>query len=492
MGRLPFNRSGEGGAGAGGSAPAIPATYTVSQLATLVEGALREKLPGRLRVVGEVSQFKARTHWYFDLKDAGAVMACVMWETAARRVGAGGFEPAPGQQVVVTGRVEFWGKGGRTQVYVENIEPVGAGAADLALKKLVEELRGLGWLDVGRKRRLPAFPRRVAVITSKTGAALADVLDTMRKRCPRVEVALVDVRVQGEMAAAEVARAIHWVSVNAVALGVDAVLLTRGGGSKEDLAAFNERVVAEQIVKCSVPVACAIGHETDTTLAELVADERCATPTQAAMRLTPDVVALGEQVDQLASRVRGALVREVRGERERVEGRVRTLAAAARRAWSDRERRVERASARLERHRPGAVYERRRAVLELRTGELRGAMLAMLRGSGVEALAQRLAMAGEHSVARWRGHMAALERQLRLVGPESVLARGFSVTFDAKGTVVRRAQDVKAGETLSTKLAEGTVESTVKGVSEIGVRHGRGKKKREKEEGGPGLFGGSG
>jgi exodeoxyribonuclease VII large subunit len=492
MGRLPFGRAVREGAGgsAGGGGGGAAATYTVSQLATLVEGALREKLPGKLRVVGEVSQFKARTHWYFELKDAGAVMSCVMWETAVRKAGAGGFEPAAGQQVVVTGRVEFWGKGGRTQVYVESIEPVGAGAADLALKKLVEELRGLGWLDVERKRRLPSFPRRVAVITSRTGAALADVLDTMRRRCPRVEVALVDVRVQGESAAGEVAGAVAWVSEHAAELGVDAVLLTRGGGSKEDLACFNDRGVAEAIVRCRVPVVSAIGHETDTTVAELVADERCATPTQAAMRLTPDVAALAEQVDQLAARARGAVVREVRVERERAEARGRTLLGAVRARLAEAARRVDRDGARLERHRPGAVYERRRAVLAMREGELRGAMLTRLKGCGIEPAAGRLEATMAVLAARRRDAVSAMERQLRLVGPESVLARGYSVTFDASGRAVRRAQDVRPGETISTKLAEGTVESTVKGLSEIGVRHGKPKRKREKEEGGPGLFGG--
>lgn len=466
MTRLPFDpskmtgvppRRADGPSGAGAGA------ISVSRLGDLIAGTLRDGLPRSLRVIGEVSGFKHQTHWYFQLKDDGAIISCAMWANAARRAE---FEPRDGMQVIVTGRVEFWGKGGRTQFYVERIEPVGEGALDLKFRQLCEELRRLGWLDPARKRPLPRFPRRIAVLTSRTGAALQDVLDTARRRCPAVEIAVIDVRVQGDGAAEGIARALRWVSTRAAALGIDAVLLTRGGGSKEDLWAFNERIVAEAIVACSVPVAAAIGHEVDTTIAELVADERCATPTQAAMRLTPDRDALAEQLDALAGRLTTNLVRHLRHERERLRSaarhpfftdpasRVRAaqrvtedlrrrLAGALRQACADASRCLERASARLERHRPAAIHARRRAELAALTARLASACRARCERLGLE--------------------IDAAARALELVGPVSVLRRGFSCTLRADGTVIRSIHDVQTGEPVRTRVLDGSFVSMVVG-----------------------------
>lgn len=465
MGRLPFNPGKMAGPTAGAAPVAPVAAMTVSQLGGLIDGALREGVPRKVRVVGEVSNFKVRGHWYFDLKDEGAVVSCVMWESAARKgAGAGGFTPESGHEVVVTGRVEFWPKGGRTQLYVEKIEPVGAGALDLKFKQLCEELRALGWFEAQRKRPLPRMPRRVAVVTSRTGAALQDVLDTMRRRCPSVDVALIDVRVQGDGAAAEVARALDWLSRRGASLGIDVVLLTRGGGSKEDLWTFNERIVAEAIVRCSLPVVAAIGHETDTSIAELVADERCATPTQAAMRLTPDREAIFEQLDALGVRLRMGVSRHLRHERQRLRSAARhpffgdpaapvresdralvalrrRLLAAMRELAGDSARRLERASARLERQRPAAVLARREAQ--------------------VFALGARLSTAWRTRVDRLGLELDSAERALELVGPVSVLRRGFSCTLRADGTVVRSVSEVQTGEAVRTRVLDGSFLSVV-------------------------------
>ncbi|MFN7021149.1 MAG: exodeoxyribonuclease VII large subunit, partial [Phycisphaerales bacterium] len=182
---------------------------TVTQLASLVERALGDNLPATIRVIGEIGQFRERTHWYFDLKDQDAVISCVMFASAARKVG---FVPRVGQQVVLSGRVEFYGRQGRTQFMAEKLQPVGEGALDAAFRRLCEELRGLGWFADERKRRLPVLPRRVAVLTSRSGAALQDVLDTARRRCPSVPIALIDARVQGEGAAAQLAQAVRRLS----------------------------------------------------------------------------------------------------------------------------------------------------------------------------------------------------------------------------------------------------------------------------------------
>jgi exodeoxyribonuclease VII large subunit len=434
---------------------------TVTQLAARIDGALKAGIPMPVRFVGEVSGFRDRTHWYFDLKDENAVVSCVMFQSAARRAG---FIPANGQQVVCRGRVEFYAKGGKISIILEKLEPVGAGALELAYRALVAELKALGWFDVEHKVPLPTFPRRVAVVTSKTGAALQDVLVTMKRRCPAVGVLVVDVRVQGEKAAPEVAKAVRYLDANADTLGVDAILLTRGGGSMEDLWAFNEREVAKAIFECRVPIVAAIGHETDTTIAELVADERCATPTQAAMRLTPDTAALLRQIDSHASRLQGQLQRAIRFDVQRVVGlarhplftnpreyvqRARQRLAAldqSLRAASDKHRtaarhRLEQSAARLERNRPQAVFARLVGRLNLAESRLKSVATVKVREAAARA--------------------QALERQLNSVGPIRVLERGFSVTIGPDGHVVRSPEQVKIGDQIHTRVAAGSFKSTV-------------------------------
>lgn len=468
---------------------------TVAQLAGLVEQAVA-KLPRALRVVGEVSNFTDRTHWYFSLKDAEAVVSCVMFQSAARRAG---FTPAVGQQVVVTGSCEFYRPQGRLTFRVEAIEPVGAGALELALRKLIEECRALGWLDVSRKRELPSFPRGIAVVTSRTGAALQDVLDTVRRRCPGIPVSLVDTIVQGPEAAPRVAAAIRWVSANAARLGIDVLIVTRGGGSMEDLWAFNDRAVAEAIVGCSVPVAAAIGHESDTTLAELVADERCATPTQAAMRCTPDRAELLEQVDALADRLRQSVQAEARRLRERAVSVGRHLVLSARQRVADAARRLDRGSARLESHKPAAVYERRRARLAEAERLLHKAVARRLAAIDLAAPARDLDAALVAATKSAGARLTLAQRTLELIGPQSVLARGYSVTFGPDGQVLRSAAGVHAGQPLTTRLADGRVESIVRGegvadpVPEAtpmpAARPVRVRRRGPRRDDGPGLFG---
>lgn len=462
MSRFPFDPANMAAAKPGPSTPgAVGGALRVGQLAAMVEGALRT-LPTPVRLIGQVSNFTQRGHWYFAVKDADAVISCVMF---ANRAKGAGFTPADGQEVIVTGRVEFYKPQGRVSFYVEGIEPVGTGALQIAFQKLVAEIRGLGWMDPARKRPLPAFPRRIAVITSRTGAALQDVLATMRARCPAVEVAFVDVLVQGPDAASSVARALRWVASRHRALGIDAVIVTRGGGSIEDLWAFNERIVAEAIVTCPVPVAAAIGHETDTTIAELVADERCATPTQAAMRLTPDRAALREQLDLLAVRLRQSVHRAARAAGESLRSNTRHLTSAAHARSQAAARRLEQSMARLERSRPSAVYAQRAAGLRALTNKLHEAVARRLQAADPRPAAVALRDAWQAQAARHLDVLDGLQRQLGLVGPQAVLARGYSVTFDARGRVVRRPTDAPAGQPITTRLADGTLESIVRSVS---------------------------
>jgi exodeoxyribonuclease VII large subunit len=334
------------------------------------------------------------------------------------------------------------------------------------------------------------------VITSRTGAALQDVINTVRKRCPAVELCLLDVLVQGSDAAPGIARAIDWVSSNAERLGIDTLIVTRGGGSIEDLWAFNDREVARAIVECSVPVAAAIGHETDTTLAELVADERCATPTQAAMRATPDRAALLEQLDSAGVRLLGAVRAGVRSAGEAVRGEERHLLAAIRQRPADAGRRLEQLAARLEQHRPAAVYARRRARLEDAERRLWQAVRARIDPEPLRRLGEELTRAVESAVRAAGERLTAGQRQLELVGPQAVLRRGYSVTLGPDGQVLRSASGARAGDALVTRLADGRVESVVRGDA----RHepirpaspmpvARTRRKTPKAPEGPGLFG---
>ncbi|MGP1310113.1 MAG: exodeoxyribonuclease VII large subunit [Phycisphaerales bacterium] len=436
---------------------------SVSQLASVIERALRVGVPSPILVVGEVSGFRDRTHWWFDLKDEGAVVSCAMFRSAAAKAG---FEPTNGQEVVVRGRVAFYDKQGKTQIYVDSIKPVGMGELDARFRALCEELRGLGWFDEARKRPLPWFPRKIAVVTSRTGAALQDVLNTMNRRCPAVVPVVIDVRVQGDRAAPEVAAAIDWVSREYDAMGVDAIIVTRGGGSMEDLWAFNERVVAEAIVRCAIPVVAAIGHESDTTIAELVADERCSTPTQAAMRLTPDRASLTEQLAQydrrLTNGLRTSLRHEVgrvraiishplfanpRGLVERAKDRVhrdeRDLTRGLRARVASAHLRLERLAVRVHAGRPEAVHAARTATVREVDARLRGAMRRTLERRG--------------------DRLGAYERELRAVGPMQVLARGYSVTLDAQGRAIRDPAQVSAGQAIESRVLEGVIRSTVVG-----------------------------
>jgi exodeoxyribonuclease VII large subunit len=475
-GRLPFDpgrikpgkRAGPGGSTPPGLVVREPGetpddVLTVTQLAARVDAAIKIGVPGRVRVVGEISNVSQRTHWYFSLKDEGSVIAGVVFASAARGMRT---VPTHGDRVIATGRLDFYAPGGRVSLIVDSIEPVGAGTLERELRARVDAVRERGWLDPASRRPLPIFPRCVAVITSKDGAAVQDVIDTARRRCPGVRLVIIDVRVQGDRAAPEVAEAVRLVSAVAGRDGIDAILVTRGGGSIEDLWAFNEMGVAEAIRNASVPVVAAIGHETDTTLAELVADERAATPTQAVMRLLPDQTALEEQVDALQRRLTLAVRQPLLERRRRLAtlanrpslrdpkrvldahrtvliNVIRSLDSAGRAAVLGAERRLYRASARLERHRPGVMQARREESLNAVEDRLARSVRARVR------------LAGES--------LDGLHRELHAVGPMQVLARGFSVTTTPQGSLVRDATAVRPGDELITRLGNGEIRSGVLG-----------------------------
>jgi len=439
---------------------------SVSQLATKIDHAIKGGLPDRFMVLGEISSLSHRTHYYFSLKDEHAIINAVIFASAAKRMS---YTPTHGDSVIAKGRVEYYAPSGRISLIVTSMIPVGEGELEQQYKQRCDALRDKGWFDPSTKHSLPTFPRRIAAVTSKDSAAIADVINTMGKRCPAIDLLVVDVRVQGEQAAPQIAEAIGTLNAHADRLSIDAIILTRGGGSLEDLWAFNELEVAQAIHDSALPIVAAIGHETDTTIAELVADERCATPTQAAMRLTPDREALREQLASVLNRLDRTVRSEIRYEqqrlakiacsasmrdprhiiemhRDRLQAQVDRLGSALSRTIAGGRGDLDRLAIRLARHQPTAVHARREERLV--------------------QIHARLGRVMERVIARRREEIGAINRELIAIGPAQVLDRGFTVTTKPDGSLIRSADGAKPGQMLVITFADGKVRSRVDDHSE--------------------------
>ena len=436
---------------------------TVSQAVELVRDVLAVGVPPVVRIVGEVSNFNDRGHWYFSLKDEQSVIDCVMWASSGRRCA---FTPQRGQQVVAAGHFDIYGKQGRLQLYVSELQPVGQGALELRFRQLCEELRGLGYFDEARKKPLPVFPEHIAIITSAAGAALADVIRTARQRWPGIRLSVLDVRVQGDGAAQQIADALLRLSEQHERLGIDAIILTRGGGSLEDLWSFNERIVADAIFRATLPIVVGVGHETDVTIAELVADLRCSTPTQAAARLVPDAAAEREHILQNSRRLMHALRRTGQHARTRLDSLARHPIF---RRPRDRFLQLHQRLAHRELQLAGALKQRA-AALRQRLDAHRHTLAGIEPTSRLAAANHRLSAADSNLRAAMqrlmrdrRERIAMAQRHLGCVGHRSVLQRGYTYTTDVAGRVLRTAHDAQAAGSLVTQFADGTVSSQVTG-----------------------------
>jgi len=370
-------------------------------------------------VVGEVSNLRraGSGHLYFTLKDDEAQLRAALFRGDASRLP---FELEDGLEVVVLAECSVYAPRGELQLVVRRVEPRGRGALQLAFEQLRARLEREGLFDPTRKRGLPASPRRVAVVTSPAAAALRDVIQVSGRRFPSVPLLVVPTRVQGEGAELEIAAALDTVSAAAARLGVDVILLVRGGGSLEDLWSFNSEAVARAIARASVPVVSGVGHEVDVTIADLAADVRAATPSAAAMAALPDRVALAQR---LAS-VRDALARV---------------------AWRTLERRGERL-ARARDALTRAAPQRRLALQRLRLEAARS------------ALARSLAARLERARRAFEGAAARLDS----LSPLAVLGRGYAIVWRATdGAILRRAGEVAPGAALRIRLAEGELAARV-------------------------------
>lgn len=395
-------------------APDPSGLLTVSELTHRIKATLQDEF-GDVAVAGEVTGLsRPRSgHVYFSLKDDGAQVRAVMWKNTAARLA---FALENGLAVRAWGGVEVYAPRGDYQVIVRRIEPEGVGALELAFRQTVARLEAEGLFDPDRKRPLPAFPMRIVVVTSPTGAAVRDFVQVAARRWPMAEILIAPAKVQGIGAAAEVAAALGL--ANSLS-GVDFVVLARGGGSLEDLWAFNEEVLARAIFASRLPVVSAIGHEVDVTISDLVADVRALTPTDAANRCVPDADELRITLDGLGARMARAVAEPIGRARTRLE----TLADRASRALALR-------------------LERSRSDLVRRSERLRCAIKADLDRRG--------------------DSLSRIAAQLEALSPLKVLSRGYSLTLKADGaTVVRSANDVSPGDLIRTRLATGVVESRV-------------------------------
>lgn len=432
--------------------------------------ALTERVQGLLEtelfdvwVEGEISNLRVADsgHWYFSLKDERAQIQAVVWRTAARRIR---HRPKDGARVLVRGGLRLYPARGQYQLAVEVIEPLGKGALQQAFEELKLKLAEEGLFAAERKQPLPALPRRIGVVTSPDGAALRDFLQVLGRRFSGLHVLVYPARVQGEGAAAEVALGIRALD----RLGLDVVVVTRGGGSLEDLQAFNEERVARAIAASQTPVVSAVGHETDHTIADFVADLRAATPSAAAERVIQARTDLSDRVGSLDHRLASALRLRLTRVRSRVEAVTsHRVFEAERGRIQTRTQRVEelrgragRALARqAERARSGLAHSRER--LEA----FRWDRQVAARRERVEQLQARLGERARRDLERRRATLAAGAARLEGLSPLAVLSRGYALVWDGQ-RLVRRAADVETGAELRVRVHSGSLRVTVTGREE--------------------------
>lgn len=440
-----------------------PRTLSVSELTAYVTGAIAgvPELEDVL-VEGELSNVSmpGTGHVYFTLKDRTASLRCVSFRREAARIP---FHPQNGMMVVAHGHVGVYEQGGQYQLYVDRLEPAGVGALALALQQIAARLRAEGLFDERVKRALPLLPRRVAVVTSSTGAAVRDAVTVIRRRSRgAVGAVVVPTPVQGEGVAAMIVNALRRAQELA---GVDVILLVRGGGSLEDLWAFNDEALARAIREARVPVVTGIGHETDTTIADFAADRRAPTPSAAAEMAVPDVALLRQEVQARAVRLRQALRQEVTlKRRELVASTARLGAVSPQRRVPQMRQHLDAQMMRLRHALLQDVAVKRRRLQQLQSSLARTSPSARLPVER-EALRRRraaLSSATAALLARRRASLAAATAQLGALSPLRTLERGYSITLDAAtGAVLTSAQQAPAGTRLRTRLRHGELESEV-------------------------------
>lgn len=487
-----------------------PRRLTVSQLNALVKRVLGGNMPANIQLVGQISNCSrpGSGHLYLTLKDDRAEVRAVMWKSAATGVK---FKIEDGLEVIATGNVDVYEPRGQYQFYIRKLEPKGVGDLELAFRQLRARLEAEGLFDESHKKPIPRFPRRIGVVTSATGAAVHDILTTLGRRYPCVEILLYPVRVQGEEAAREIAEAIAVLNQRAGDVGgIDVLIVGRGGGSLEELWAFNEEIVARAIFASGIPVIAAVGHEVDVTIADLVADQRAATPTAAAELAAPVLAEVLESVarceqrlrrnavhaaeiarSRLAAIERAELFRDplavVRRGEQQIDEAAGRLHHAVDRAVHEAHRRLNELHVRLVAVRPSVLVRDRQAGLAELDHRLQAAVQRQWRQAErrCEHLARKLAAASpgrrvaveseklrqyrlrldremQHRLSALRSTVAAMADRLEAMSYRRTLARGFTVTWDAdRQRIIRRPADAAKGQIIVTETDGGDLRSRV-------------------------------
>jgi exodeoxyribonuclease VII large subunit len=444
---------------------------SVTELTWQVKRLLEQQV-GEVWVTGEVTNFRLQSsgHAYFTLKDAGAQLSCVLFRGEK---GADRSLLEDGRKVTVQGEVTVYEPRGQYQLRVTKVELQGVGALQVAFEKLKQKLKAEGLFSPERKRPLPRFPGRIGLVTSPTGAAIRDVLHVVERRNPALELILAPCRVQGEGAAEEIAAAIRLLNefhTSQLAIGnrqlaIDLILVTRGGGSLEDLWAFNEEVVARAIFESALPVVSAVGHEIDFTISDFVADVRAATPSAAAEIITEGVFASTVFVSEAVARLGQLARQQIEHKRYDLAQVVQRLARVhPRRRLGDWFQQLDDLGSGLSRRVRQVARQHRLAWQNLgeRLLRVRPALVLGRKREAWNQIQQRLHHQAHFHVETARSRLGALEARLRLLGPEQVLARGYSITTDlATGQVLREAKRVRVGQRLRTRLKAGEVLSKV-------------------------------
>ena len=389
--------------------------WTVSQLTAHIKQTLEASFSD-VCVMGEVSEFTraASGHLYLTLKDEGAVLRCIVWRLVALRMK---FELEEGLEVVVRGRVDVYAPRGSYQLIISDVQPRGLGALQLAFRQLLERLQKEGLFAPEHKKPLPPYPRRIGIVTSPTGAAIRDMIRVITRRWPLAHIYLLPRRVQGEGAAEEIAGGIYL--LNARRPDLDVIIVGRGGGSLEDLWAFNEEIVARAIFASQIPIISAVGHEIDFCVSDFVADVRAATPTEAGEKVVPDQ----REVERHLAHLKGSLARSLQG----IVAHARQQLAALARSPVLR--------------RPEAALQQRAQMLD----ELFG----------------RIQVAVRHMLEMVRERLRAVAAKLDALSPLRVLERGYSVTLGPDGAVLRSPEGLARGDVILTRMLRGEVRSSV-------------------------------
>ncbi len=407
--------------------------YTVSQVNSLIKGVLENNLPGRLTISGEITDWRLHHsgHCYFSLKDKNSTLPCVMWKSSFAKVK---FQPENGLAVLATGSIDVYVPHGRYQFIIDKLIPAGVGALQLAYEQMKQKLAAEGLFDQMHKQPIPEYPERIGILTSESGAAIEDIKDSIWNRWPCVKLFLYLVPVQGEGAAEEIAAGLRDINRRNRKLKLDVLIVGRGGGSLEDLWAFNEEVLARAIFDSKIPVISAVGHEIDTTVADLVADARASTPTKAGVVAVPDMQKVLSDLENYQSSMNKNITLCLNYRQQQLDEIAGNMFDAVKQFLTERRERL---------------YKSYEQIVKIEPHRLLGKMR-----DDLNTLRNRVASAIQAIINKRKIGLTAQANLLAGLNPKSVLQRGYSITTNKKtGRLVRKLEDVQVGDLIITELA---------------------------------------